>query len=105
MSNLAEYLLGRILLCQVMKKTELIISGSDIHIVTPFRKDIDQSVNYSYQVSDDLVFGSWSNVVFGVIGTNDSDTVINVITNSTPANDSTMFIRMLIEKINLVTCL
>ena len=99
MSNLAEYLLGRDpAVSGDVEKTELIISGSDIHIVTPFRKDIDQSVQYSYQVSDDLVFGSWSNVTFGVIGTNDSDSVINIITNSTPANDSAMFIRMLIEK-------
>ena len=77
---------------------ELIVSGTDIHIVAPVRKEIDAAVNYSYQVTDDLVFGSWSNVSFGAVGTNDSDSVINIITNGTPASDSKMFIRMLIEK-------
>ena len=42
-------------------------SGSDIHIVAPLRKDIDAVVNYSYQVTDNLVFGSWSNVSFGAV--------------------------------------
>ena len=99
MSNLAEYLFGRDpAAAGDSGQMELVVSGSDIHIVAPLRKDIDAAVNYSYQVTDNLVFGSWSNVSFGAVGTNDSDSVINIITNGTPASDSQMFIRMLIEK-------
>ena len=99
MSNLAEYLFGRDpAVAGDSRQMELVVSGSDIHIVAPVRKDIDAAVNYSYQVTDNLVFGSWSNVSFGAVGTNDSDSVINIITNGTPASDSKMFIRMLIEK-------
>ena len=99
MSNLAEYLFGRNpAAAGDSEQMELIVSGTDIHIVAPVRKEIDAAVNYSYQVTDDLVFGSWSNVSFGAVGTNESDSVINIITNGTPASDSKMFIRMLIEK-------
>ena len=66
MSNLAEYLFGRDpVAAGDSGQMELVVSGSDIHIVAPFRKDIDAAVNYSYQVTDNLVFGSWSNVSFG----------------------------------------
>ena len=99
MSNVAEYLFGRDpAAAGDSGQMALIVSGTDIHIVAPLRKDIDAAVNYSYQVTDDLVFGSWSNVSFGAIGTNYSDSVINIITNGTQASDSKMFIRMLIEK-------
>ena len=99
LSNLAEYVLGRDPTASGDdKKMELVVNGSEIQILTPVRKDIDSSVSYSYQVRDDLIFGSWSNVSFGTIGTDESDAVINLITNSTPTIENKKFIRMLIEK-------
>jgi hypothetical protein len=99
LSNLAEYVLGRDPTASGDdKKMELVVNGSEIHILTPVRKDIDSSVSYSYQVRDDLIFGSWSNVSFGTIGTDESDAVINLMTNSTPTIENKKFIRMLIEK-------
>jgi hypothetical protein len=37
-------------------------------------------------------------VSFGTIGTDESDAVINLMTNSTPTIENKKFIRMLIEK-------
>ena len=72
-------------------------AGSTVDYVFAMRKD-DASLRYWLEVSDDLVFPSWTNVGYAVIGTNVTDGLFNFVSNSVPVDNAMKFIRLVVEK-------
>lgn len=54
----------------------------------------DASLNYELEACTNLVFGSWTNFNYVVLGTNDTGGAFSEVTNRIPVSDPQLFIRL-----------
>lgn len=101
LNNLTEYGLGgdpTNALDQGISPT-VSVDGDWMDYVYPKLSDFNSGISYSIEITDDLIYGVWTNVGYTVTGTGYVDPEFNAVTNriSTAVEDQ-QFIRLIIEE-------
>ena len=65
--------------------------------IHPQLADPDSGLAYSLELNTDLVFGTWTNIGYTVMGTNVTGDALDFVTNATDTADNEKFIRLIIK--------
>ena len=85
LDNLSEY--------AVSENPTITHSGSTFDYVHKQRTD-DPSLTYTVETNTNLVFGSWTNIGYTILGTNVTGGTYDDVTNSVPTDGPQSYIRL-----------
>ncbi|RKX38330.1 MAG: hypothetical protein DRP64_15860, partial [Verrucomicrobia bacterium] len=76
------------------------VGGDWMDYVYPKRSSPNSGISYTMEVNDDLIYGTWTNANYQLMGTGIIDAEFNAVTNRIPTDvEDKQFIRLVIEEL------